>query len=89
MRYIFIIVVMAFAYGCRASMVATSTCNFTPSKTEGTYYRWVVPGDAKCSFTLNSPINRARDVGEFADAFARILGNVPVEKVDTKQEASK
>lgn len=83
MKHILLAVMALGLWGCK-TMTATSTCSFTPSKEEGRYYHWTVPGDAKCSFTLNAPIGKSKDVQTFAEAFRTILGTSPTVITEVK-----
>ncbi len=85
MKKIFLGVILCGTMGCAsARMTATSTCTFSPSVKEGYYTTWLNPGDAKCTFTLNAPIDKAEDTKIFADAFQKVMGNAPQIVVDKK-----
>jgi hypothetical protein len=82
-KKIFIFLFCAAMSGCATNqMTASSTCTFTPSTKEGRYTAWISPGDAKCVFTLNSPIENAEDTKTFSDAFKGMMGSSPQIVVD-------
>jgi len=84
MKHITIAVLALMAVGCVGQrMVASSACSFEGDRVEGRYYRRVVPGGAKCSFTLVSPIKRSKDAINFADAFSTMFNSVPTASTST------
>lgn len=85
MKNILIALVFAPLMGCAsAGMNATSSCTFSPAEKNGKYYTFITPGDAKCSFTLVAPVNKADDAKKFADAFKTMLGTAPSIEVEQK-----
>lgn len=79
MKKIAFSVLLLTTAGCAGPgrMTASSTCTFSPGEKEGRYYTYITPGDAKCSFTLAAPIDKAEDAKEYADAFKTMLGSSP------------
>ena len=86
MKKIFL-VLLGLSSGCATTkMTAASSCTFTPSVQNGRYVTWLSPGDAKCTFTLNSPITKAEDTKIFSEAFKAVMGSSPQIVVDEKSK---
>lgn len=85
MNKLLIIVLLPLLCSCAGrGMTASSTCTFSPAEKNGRYYTFITPGDAKCTFTLAAPIDKAQDAETYARAFKTMLGESPSIAVEEK-----
>lgn len=60
---------------------ATGSCTFKPAREEG--YGWskrVVDPDANCAFSISTPIKKAKELTDFAEAFRTSLRGMNLEQ---------